>query len=267
MNDITISMVLTLISSVIGTLFGTFGGAYFIARRDDAKKKEVRDIAIKAINLIKKYAKDENTYDMVSSEFNNTMSLAEKRTVIVAMHKLGIPIAIQPTSVFRIENISFKKKRINEDELSAIVLQIENGYCDHLFYLDPEKYFDENVRLRTVRSTAIRWVREVFSNSVIDREARQVIYPNNWFDSFSYGEQCAISVFRNKTSVEWYFNIKNETDKNKMDQLVHDIEVGLWDTSLYWEIENYQNLTANTSINSQMTLFMKNMMSGQVQKQ
>ena len=167
----------------------------------------------------------------------------------------------------KIEYISFENKRINKDELSAIAAQIENGYCDHLFYLDPEKYFDENVRLRTVRSTAIRWVREVFSNSIIDREVKQVIYPKNWFDSFSYGEQCAISVFRNKTSVEWYFNIKNEADKNKMEQLVRDIEVGLWDTSLYWEIENYQNLTANTSVNSQMTLLMQKMMSGQVQKQ
>lgn len=260
------TIVITLLSGAIGALIGTYFGAHFITKKEETRKKEIRAIALKAINLIKKYANGENTFDMVSSEFNNTMSLSEKRTVIVAMHKLGIPIVIPTTSVFRIEAICFAKKRICKEELSAIAAQIEKGYCDNLFYIDPEKYFDENVRLRTVRSTAIRWVREVFANSVIDREARQVIYPNNWFDSFSYGEQCAISVFRNKTAVEWYFNIKNEADKNKMDQLVRDIEVGLWDTSLYWEIENYQNLTANTSINSQMTLFMRNMMSGQTQK-
>lgn len=267
MNGIGISIVVTLVSGSIGAFIGTYFGAYLTTKREEAKKKEVRAIAIKAINVIKKYAKGENTYDMVSSDFNNTMSLAEKRTIIVVMHKLGIPVVVPPTSVFNVEAISFGKKQINSDELSAIAAMIEKGYCDHLFYLDPEKYFDENVRLRTVRSTAIRWVREIFSNSVIDRDASQIIYPNNWFDSFSYGEQCAISVFRKKTAVEYYFNIKNEADKDKMDQLVRDIEVGLWDTSLYWEIENYQNLTTSTSINSQMTLLMQSMMCGQIQKQ
>ncbi len=260
------TIIITLLSGAVGALIGTYFAAYFISKKEEERKKVIRAIALKAINVIRQYANGENTYDMASSEFNNKMSLAEKRTVIVSMHKLGIPVVIPSTSVFRIEVISFDKKRINEDELSAIAAQIEKGYCDHLFFLDPEKYFDENVRLRTVRSTAIRWVHEVFSNSIIDREARQVIYPENWFDSFSYGEQCAISVFRNKTSVEWYFNVKNEADKNKMEQLIRDIEVGLWDTSLYWEFENYQNLAANTSINSQMTLFMQNMMSGQIQK-
>lgn len=261
------SIIFSLLSSGIGAVIGTLLGEHFITKKEEERKKEVRAIALKAINVIKQYANGENTYDMASAEFNNKMSLAEKRTVIVVLHKLGIPIVIPPTTVFRIESISFEKKPISKDELSAIEAQIEKGYCDHLFYLDPEKYFDENVRLRTVRSTAIRWVREVFSNSVIDHNARQVIYPNNWFDSFSYGEQCAINVFRSRTAVEWYFNIKNEADKNKMDQLVRDIEVGLWDTSLYCDIENYQNLTANTSINSQMTLFMQNMMNGQNQQQ
>lgn len=119
------TIVITLLSGAIGALIGTYFGAHFITKKEETRKKEIRAIALKAINLIKKYANGENTFDMVSSEFNNTMSLSEKRTVIVAMHKLGIPIVIPTTSVFRIEAICFAKKRICKEELSAIAAQIE----------------------------------------------------------------------------------------------------------------------------------------------
>lgn len=37
-----------------------------------------------------------------------------------------------------------------------------------------------------------------------------------------------------------------------MQKLEREIELGLWDSCFYCEIENYENMTANTSINSKM---------------
>ncbi len=260
MNDVIISVIVTLLSGAVGALIGTYFGSYFIVKKAESKKEEIRQIAIKAIDVIKKYAHDGKTYDVVFTEFNNAISIAEKRTVIVALHKLGIPIVVHPSSAFKIENIVFDNKVINKEELEAIVKQIEQGYCDHLFYLDPEKYFDDNVRLQTVRSIAKRWVHDVYTKSIYDRETKMVVYPQNWFESFSYGEQLAIGVFRARVSTFFYFTIKNDADVEKMTQLEREIELGLWDSCFYWEIENYENMTANTSINNKMTQMMQNMM-------
>lgn len=258
--DEFIPILVSLISGVIGAFVGTYYGSYFALKKEEKRKEEVRAIAIKAIDVIKKYAHDGKTYDIVDAEFNNTLSVAEKRIVVVALHKLGIPVIVPSSSKFQIEKVSFAKKVIDKDELNAISNQIHQGHCDHLFFTDPGQYFDDNVRLRTVRALAIRWVREVYMKSIINRETKQVEYPINWFDSYTYGEQLALCVFRARSSTETYFTIKNDADIPKMEGLIRDIELGLWDNCFYWEIENYENMTANTSINNKMTQMMQNMM-------
>ena len=43
-------------------------------------------MAIKAINIFRKYSKKDGTFNLVEQEFNSTISLAEKRTILVALH-------------------------------------------------------------------------------------------------------------------------------------------------------------------------------------
>ena len=82
--DITVALA----SALIGTYFGTF----FLAKREENKVKKVRAIAIRALEIIKGYAKYNGTYNKACQELNTKLNIAEKRAVIVALHKVGLPI-------------------------------------------------------------------------------------------------------------------------------------------------------------------------------
>ena len=169
-------------------------------------------MAIKAINLFSKYAKKEGTFNLAEQEFNSCISLAEKRTILVALHKLGIPVIVKPDSDFSIEKVSFDCIKIDRDELTAISNQIE------------------------------RWTREVLFNSSFDKETNTVYYPNNWFEKYSWGEKLALAVFKVRVSLNEYFDEEGIIAKSKIDQLLKEIDRGLWDNCLCWDIEAYQNI-------------------------
>ena len=117
MEQIITTTVVTLISGAIGAIIGTYGGALFAAKRQEKHIKELRQVAIKALKIFQKYARNRQTYDVAASEFNNALSIAEKRVFIVALHKLGIPILATPDSKFDIQNIVFEKREIDKDEI------------------------------------------------------------------------------------------------------------------------------------------------------
>ena len=92
----------------------------------DGKIKEMRGkieeripakLAIKGLNILRKYSGKGNTYDMAEAEFNNSLSVAEKRVFIVALHKLGIPILATSFTKFDIQCIHFEKNIIDRDEI------------------------------------------------------------------------------------------------------------------------------------------------------
>ena len=47
------NIIVTLLSALIGGLIGTYAGARFLNTREENKMKKVREIAIKALNIIK----------------------------------------------------------------------------------------------------------------------------------------------------------------------------------------------------------------------
>lgn len=83
-----VDIIIALASALIGTYFG----AYFLAKREENKVKKVRAIAIRALDIIKEYAKHNGSYDKACQELNTKLNIAEKRAVIVALHKIGLPI-------------------------------------------------------------------------------------------------------------------------------------------------------------------------------
>ena len=133
--DITIALA----SALIGTFFGTF----FLARREENKVKKVRAIAIRALEIIKGYAKYNGTYNKACQEVNTKLNIAEKRAVIVALHKVGLPIQTPVNMMFDIKNIQLSNDVIDKDLLDDAKNQIEYGHCDHLFYEDPDKFFQK----------------------------------------------------------------------------------------------------------------------------
>ena len=106
MNEIIIAF----LTALVGGLIGTYGGARFLNLREDYKMKKVRAIAIKALDVIKKYSKQ--SYMNAESDFNTSLSITEKRMVIVALHKLGIPVGVPANEVFDIRKIHFLDKMI-----------------------------------------------------------------------------------------------------------------------------------------------------------
>ena len=73
MEQIITTTVVTLISGAIGAIIGTYGGALFAAKRQEKHIKELRQVAIKALKIFQKYARNKQTYDVAASEFNNAL--------------------------------------------------------------------------------------------------------------------------------------------------------------------------------------------------
>lgn len=249
-SNILVSIVITLISGVIGAFIGTYFGAVFAAIRQEKRLIEVRRMALKAIGIFKSYAHGGKTFDEAADQFNNAMSIAEKRAVVVTLHKLGVPVIVLSNEPFCIAKVSFAHIVIDKEELDAIANQIKSGHCDSLFHIEPEKYFDENIRQKSLRSVAKRWVLEVLAKSTISEDRRIVSYPYEWFKKFSLGEKYAILVLKERISTEEYFCHDGHIDTQKITDLIRDIDCGLWDNCLYWDYTNYQNVVSATSLNA-----------------
>ena len=78
-----------ILTAVLGGWVGAFFGSKYRKNEELEEKEKIRSIAIKALNIIKSYSK--KSYREAEGEFNKSLSIAEKRTIIVALHKLGIP--------------------------------------------------------------------------------------------------------------------------------------------------------------------------------
>ena len=162
---------------------------------------------------------------MVEADFNTSLSVAEKRIFVVALHKLGIPILAASDTKFDIQYIRFDKIIIDKDEISAIIKQVESGYCDQLFYVDPDTYFSDNVRLRTLRNISKRWIEEVFANSTLDIKNEKIIYPEGWFEQFTWAENLNIAVFKERIGIKGYFTDKGKIKEGAIKEICSDTSV------------------------------------------
>lgn len=134
--NIVAYVLIPLLTAGIGGWVGAYFGDKYRKVKESKEKEIVRDIAIKALEILKSYAK--KSYREAEGEFNRAMSIAEKRTIIVALHKLGIPFGVPSNETFNIREIHFVDTIVNEDDIDGILIQISKGYCDNLFYIDPD---------------------------------------------------------------------------------------------------------------------------------
>lgn len=117
-------VLIPILSAVLGGWVGAYFGNKYRERKESSEKERVRNIAIKALNILKIYAG--KTYREAEGEFNKSMSVAEKRTVIVALHKLGIPFGIPSNETFSIREVHFVDTIVDENDINGIILQITN---------------------------------------------------------------------------------------------------------------------------------------------
>lgn len=233
-----ISILLALFSAFLGGYFGAWFQYWFQNR----KVNKVRQIAIKALDVFCRYAKQGQTFDMAASEFNNTLDVVEKRTVLVALCKLGIPVYKPIDDLFNIEDIKFEHKPIDKDTIDLMKGQVNKGNCDELFFSDVDAYFSSNTRLLAVRAVAKKYVDAVFSKCECDMKNQVVNYPVNMSLLFTPGELNIINVFRKRSCWQEYFDENGKPISKKMEELKKEIDLGLWDTYLFWDWESYQNM-------------------------
>ncbi len=243
------SWLLPLISGAIGALIGTYGGSYFLHWKQEKKIKNVRSMAVKALDIFKEYAQHKKSYADSANEFNTKLNVSEKRAVVVALHKIGIPFEISTKDDFYIKNLRLKDIIIDRDEIDAMIQQIEKGNCDNLFFIDIESYFTSNLRLNAVRNVGKKYVEEVQSKSRVEKDAPNTIVSQpDWHKVFSPGELQIIFVLRIQLANTAYFLPDGNADPVKMKTLIREIEIGLWDNYLFWEYESYQNIRAQHNL-------------------
>ena len=243
------SWLLPLISGAIGALIGTYGGSYFLHWKQEKKIKNVRSMAVKALDIFKEYAQHKKSYADSANEFNTKLNVSEKRAVVVALHKIGVPFEISTKDDCDIKNLRLKDIIIDRDEIDAMIQQIEKGNCDNLFFIDIESYFTSNLRLNAVRNVGKKYVEEVQSKSRVEKDAPNTIVSQpDWHKVFSPGELQIIFVLRIQLANTAYFLPDGNADPVKMKTLIREIEIGLWDNYLFWEYESYQNIRAQHNL-------------------
>ena len=240
--SIIIYVLVPILTAVVGGWVGAYFGNKYREDKESHEKEIVRNIAIKALNILKSYAG--KSFREAEGEFNKSMSIAEKRTVVVALHKLGIPFGVPSNETFNIREIHFMDIIVNENDIDGIIHQITKGYCDNLFYIDPDTYFASNFTLFAMRNAGKKYVKDILARSKVNTETNVLTEPAELGTVFTLGEYKAIQVLREQVRDQMYFDKNGEPIKEKIDTLLKDIDLGLWDSYLMWNYENYQSVKA-----------------------
>lgn len=257
------SIIIRIVIIIVTALLGGLSGAWFQYRFQNRKVSKVRHIAIKALDIFLNYAKKRQTYDLASQEFNNKINIVEKRAILVALCKLGIPIVRPVDEVFCIEHVRFEHEEIYRETIKLMIEQINKGNCDELFFLDVESYFSSDSRLMAVRAVAKKYVDIDFSHCTYDKKNNVISHPKLLTELFSPGEINVLSVFKLRTCWDSYFDGNGMAIPEKMTSLKKEIDLGIWDTYLFWDWESYQNLQYQSQMTNVITTAMLQNMGNQ----
>lgn len=243
------TLIFSLLTAIIGAIVGAYFGTIFRENQHEKNNKKVRNIAIKALNIIKGYAKDKKPFSAANNEFNSKINIAEKRTILVALHKLGIPILANEKDVFDIKEIKFGDRLIDVVEIEDAIIQIDKGHCDRLFFIEVDSYFTSNIRVEILRSIAKRYVNEVLCKSSINIKEGKINFPKDWFNKFTYGEKINTSVFREVICTSEYFDETGCIIKDKVQEICSEIDLDIWDNYLMWDYNAYTSVITQNKVN------------------
>ena len=156
-------------------------------------------------------------------------------------------------------NYKFLNRKYSKIRSIAIkALNIFEGYAKY-----SQTYFSSNTRLLAVRAVAKKYVNDYFSKSKCDMEKMVVNYPLPLSDIFTPGEQNILNVFRARSCWTDYFDKNGNSIPQKMEELKKEIDLGLWDTYLFWDWESYQNMQNQNNL----AIAVRNMMNTNVNMQ
>ena len=99
-----------------------------------------------------------------------------------------------------------------------------------------------------MRNAGKKYVSEVLAKSRVNVATNQLIEPMDLGTIFSLGEFKAIQVLRDQVRDQMYFDKNGLPIKEKIESLMKDIDLGLWDMYLMWNFEAYQNVKAQNQM-------------------
>ena len=241
-------ILIPILTAVLGGCVGAFFGSKFQEYKEENKMLELRGIAIKALTIIKKYSKQ--SFKNSEDEFNTSLTITDKRCIIVLLHKLGIPVFVPANERFDIHRIQFANYIVDSDEIDGIILQIQQKHCDNLFFLDAETYFSSNLQFTAIREAGKKYVKEVLSKSIYNKETKQVTYPDGWMSKFGLGEYFAIRILHEQACIDVLYDQKGNAIQEQMDQMLREIDMGIWDNCLFGNYEMYRNAKAQIEMST-----------------
>lgn len=162
-------------------------------------------------------------------------------------------MGLATNEVFDIKNIHFLDRVIDKDEIDGMITQVKQGSCDNLFYMDVESYFTANFRILAKRNAARKYVNEVLIKSTVNFQQMQMTTQYNWVEKFTFGEYKIVQAFREQVNDSYFFDTNGYPNKEKIDSLLNDIDLGLWDEYLCWNYESYQNVKSQNAMTQMIT--------------
>ena len=84
-----------------------------------------------------------------------------------------------------------------------------------------------------------------------DRISNESSVDNTLF--FTFGEYKIIQAFREQVNDNYFFDANGYPNNEKIDSLLNDIDLGLWDEYLCWSFESYQNIKSQNLMTQMIT--------------
>lgn len=188
------------------------------------------------------------------------MAVSSKGLVLVALCKLGIPVVRSVDDSFHIENVRFEHEEIDKETIELMIGQVNKGNCDDLFFSDVETYFSSNTRLMAVRAVAKKYVDIDFAYCYYDKQKDQIMHTKIATDLFTPGKLNILAVFKLRSSWDTFFDLNGKVILEKRNNLKKEIDLGIWDTYLFWDSESYLNIqTQNRMANVITNVVLQNL--------
>lgn len=188
------------------------------------------------------------------------MAVSSKGLVLVALCKLGIPVVRSVDDSFHIENVRFEHEEIDKETIELMIGQVNKGNCDDLFFSDVETYFSSNTRLMAVRAVAKKYVDIDFAYCYYDKQKDQIMHTKIATDLFTPGKLNILAVFKLRSSWDTFFDLNGKVILEKLNNLKREIDLGIWDTYLFWDSESYLNIqTQNRMANVITNVVLQNL--------
>lgn len=188
------------------------------------------------------------------------MAVSSKGLVLVALCKLGIPVVRSVDDSFHIENVRFEHEEIDKETIELMIGQVNKGNCDDLFFSDVETYFSSNTRLMAVRAVAKKYVDIDFAYCYYDKQKDQIMHTKIAADLFTPGKLNILAVFKLRSSWDTFFDLNGKVILEKLNNLKKEIDLGIWDTYLFWDSESYLNIqTQNRMANVITNVVLQNL--------